>query len=77
MDKYGQTWTDMDNGKIKYFDADCADLRKGIKLVVICGLWERENPEFRIQKKKLNRRNVEEMNVEHLTFNVQHRMEEK
>ena len=25
MDEHGQTWTDMDNGKIKYFDADCAD----------------------------------------------------
>ena len=25
MDEHGQTWTDMDNGKIEYFDADCAD----------------------------------------------------
>ena len=36
---YGRTWTDMDNGKIEYFDADCADyagLRKGVKLVVSC-----------------------------------------
>jgi len=37
MDEHGQTWTDMDNGKIEYFDADYADytdLRKGVKLVV-------------------------------------------
>ena len=37
---YGRTWTDMDNGKIEYFDADCADyadLRKGVKLVVSYG----------------------------------------
>ncbi len=35
MDEHGQTWTDMDNGKIKYFDADCADcadLRKDKKM---------------------------------------------
>jgi hypothetical protein len=32
MDEHGQIWTDMDNGKIKYFDADCADLRKDKKM---------------------------------------------
>ncbi len=31
MDEHGQIWTNMDNGKIEYFDADCADLRKDLE----------------------------------------------
>ena len=27
MDEHGQIWTDMDNGKIEYFDAD-----KGVRV---------------------------------------------
>jgi hypothetical protein len=31
MDEHGQTWTNMDNGKIEYFDADYTDLGKDLE----------------------------------------------